>query len=47
MLVSLKEIAKYVDISGLTPEEIASFANIPIEEVKEVESTLLTKIYIT
>lgn len=33
--------------AGKTPEEIASFANIPIEEVKEVESTLLTKIYIT
>ena len=33
--------------AGKTPEEIVSFANIPIEEVKEAESTLLTKIYIT
>ena len=37
MLVSLKEIAKYVDISGLTPEEIASrltFSGIEVEEIK-------------
>ncbi|MBP5694139.1 MAG: phenylalanine--tRNA ligase subunit beta [Bacilli bacterium] len=37
MLVSLKEIAKYVDISGLTPEEIATrltFSGIEVEEIK-------------
>lgn len=28
---------------GKTPEEIASFANIPIEEVKDAESTILAK----
>lgn len=38
MLVSLKEIGKYVDISLLTPEEIASkltFAGIEVEEIKK------------
>ena len=37
MLVSLKEISKYVDIKDLTPEEIASrltFAGIEVEEIK-------------
>ena len=39
MLVSLKEISKYVDISDLTPEEIASrltFSGIEVEEIKKV-----------
>ena len=39
MLVSLKEISKYVDISELTPEEIASrltFSGIEVEEIKKV-----------
>ena len=38
MLVSLKEISKYVDISSLTPEEIASrltFSGIEVEEIKK------------
>ena len=38
MLVSLKEVGKYVDISSLTPEEIASkltFAGIEVEEIKK------------
>ena len=37
MLVSLKEISKYVDIKDLTPEQIASrltFAGIEVEEIK-------------
>ncbi len=37
MLVSLREIAKYVDISNLTPEEIATrltFSGIEVEEIK-------------
>lgn len=41
MLVSLKEIAKYVDISSLTPEEIASrltFSGIEVEEIKHLAS---------
>ena len=41
MLVSLKEIAKYVDISGLTPEEIASrltFSGIEVEEIKHLSN---------
>ena len=39
MLVSLKEISKYVDINGLTPEEIASrltFSGIEVEEIKRM-----------
>lgn len=38
MLVSLKEIGKYVDLSGLTAEEIASrltFSGIEVEEIKK------------
>ena len=38
MLVSLKEISKYVDISSLTAEEIASrltFSGIEVEEIKK------------
>ncbi len=46
MLVSLKEIAKYVDISSLTPEEIASrltFSGIEVEEIKKsADATNLT-----
>ena len=41
MLVSLKEIAKYVDINGLTPEEIASrltFSGIEVEEIKKISN---------
>lgn len=41
MLVSLKEIGKYVDLSGLTPEEIASrltFSGIEVEEIKHLSS---------
>ena len=37
MLVSLKELSKYVDISGLTAEEIAdklTFAGIEVEDIK-------------
>ena len=37
MLVSLKEIGKYVDLSNLTPEEISSrltFSGIEVEEIK-------------
>lgn len=39
MLVSLKEISKYVDISSLTPEEIANrltFSGIEVEEIKHL-----------
>lgn len=39
MLVSLKEISKYVDISSLTAEEIASrltFSGIEVEEIKHL-----------
>ena len=41
MLVSIKELSKYVDLSGLSPEEVAhglTFAGIEVEEV----STLAT-----
>lgn len=41
MLVSLKEIAKYVDISGLTPEEIANrltFSGIEVENIKTLSN---------
>ena len=41
MLVSLKEISKYVDISSLTAEEIASrltFSGIEVEEIKHLAS---------
>ena len=37
MLVSLKEVRKYVDLNGLTPEEIANKltdAGIEVEEIK-------------
>lgn len=37
MLVSLKEVGKYVDLTGLTPEEIATrltFSGIEVEEIK-------------
>ena len=37
MLVSLKELSKFVDISGLSAEEIAdklTFAGIEVEEIK-------------
>ena len=37
MLVSLKEVGKYVDLNGLTPEEIAAKltdAGIEVEEIK-------------
>ena len=37
MLVSLKEVGKYVDLNGLTPEEIANKltdAGIEVEEIK-------------
>lgn len=39
MLVSLREIAKYVDISGLSAEEIAkrlTFSGIEVEEIKKL-----------
>ena len=39
MLVSLKEVSKYVDISSLTPEEIAqrlTFSGIEVEEIKHL-----------
>lgn len=41
MLVSLNEISKYVDLSGLTKEEIASrltFSGIEVEEIKTLSS---------
>ena len=39
-----REIIKSMLSSGKTPEEIASFANISLEEVKEAENTLLTNV---
>ncbi len=41
MLVSLKEISKYVDLSGLTAEEIAArltFSGIEVEEIKHLSN---------
>ena len=41
MLVSLNEISKYVDISGLSKEEIASrltFSGIEVEEIKTLSN---------
>ena len=39
MLVSLREIAKYVDINGLSAEEIAkrlTFSGIEVEQIKKI-----------
>lgn len=41
MLVSLKEVRKYVDLEGITAQEIAdrlTFSGIEVEEIKEVAS---------
>ena len=41
MLVSLKSVGQYVDLSGLTPEQIAdklTFAGVEVEEISRLAS---------